>query len=41
VEDVLVHRANVTTAKGYCVDTVPLDSEKIRRYIKYQETKEQ
>ena len=26
-------------AKGYCVDTVVLDEEKIRKYIKYQETK--
>ncbi len=27
-------------ARGYCVDTVGLDSEMIRKYIKYQETKE-
>ena len=27
-------------AKGYCVDTVGLDSEKIRKYVKYQEAKE-
>jgi len=27
-------------AKGYCVDTVGLDEEKIRKYIKYQEKKE-
>ena len=27
-------------ARGYCVDTVGLDEEKIRRYVKYQETKE-
>ncbi len=27
-------------AKGYCVDTVGLDEEKIRKYVKYQETKE-
>ena len=27
-------------AKGYCVDTVGLDAEKIRRYVKYQEAKE-
>ena len=26
--------------KGYCVDTVGLDEEKIRRYVKYQEDKE-
>ncbi len=27
--------------KGYCVDTVGLDSEKIRAYVKYQEKQEQ
>jgi len=27
-------------AKGYCVDTVGLDSEMIRKYVKYQEKKE-
>ena len=27
-------------AKGYCVDTVGLDSEMIRKYVKYQETAE-
>ena len=27
-------------ARGYCVDTVGLDEEMIRRYIKYQEEKE-
>ena len=27
-------------AKGYCVDTVGLDSEMIRKYVKYQEQKE-
>jgi len=27
-------------AKGYCVDTVGLDSEKIRKYVKYQEKQE-
>jgi putative transposase len=26
--------------RGYCVDTVGLDSEMIRRYVKYQEAKE-
>jgi len=26
--------------KGYCVDTVGLDSEIIRKYVKYQETQE-
>ncbi|MDH4319573.1 MAG: transposase [Desulfobulbaceae bacterium] len=24
-------------ARGYCVDTVGLDEDKIRRYVKYQE----
>ena len=27
-------------AKGYCVDTIGLDLEKIRKYSKYQETQE-
>ena len=27
-------------ARGYCVDTVGLDIEMIRKYIKYQEEKE-
>ena len=27
-------------APGYCVDTVGLDEEKIRRYVQYQERKE-
>jgi len=27
-------------AKGYCVDTVGLDSEMIRKYVKHQEEKE-
>jgi len=27
-------------AKGYCVDTVGLDAEMIRKYVKYQETLE-
>jgi len=26
---------------GYCVDTVGLDTEMIRKYVKYQEQKEQ
>jgi putative transposase len=26
--------------KGYCADTVGLDEEKIRKYVKYQEAKE-
>ena len=27
-------------ARGYCVDTVGLDEDKIRKYVKYQEEKE-
>ena len=27
-------------APGYCVDTVGLDAEKIRKYVKYQESRE-
>ena len=27
-------------AKGYCVDTIGLDAEMIRRYVKYQEARE-
>ena len=27
-------------SKGYCVDTVGLDSEMTRKYVKYQEAKE-
>ena len=27
-------------ARGYCVDTVGLDADKICRYVKYQEAKE-
>ena len=27
-------------ARGYCVDTVGLDSEMVRKYVKYQEAKE-
>jgi putative transposase len=27
-------------ARGYCVDTVGLDSEAIRKYVKYQEKQE-
>ncbi len=27
-------------ARGYCVDTISLDEEKIRKYVKYQEAKE-
>ena len=31
---------NYFWTKGYCVDTVGLDEEKIRQYVKYQEDKE-
>lgn len=27
-------------SRGYCVDTIGLDEEKIRRYVQYQEAKE-
>lgn len=27
-------------ARGYCVDTIGLDEEKIRKYVRYQEKKE-
>ncbi len=27
-------------ARGYCVDTIGLDEEKIRKYVKYQEKRE-
>ena len=27
-------------AKGYCIDTVGLDAEKIRKYVRYQEKRE-
>jgi len=27
-------------SRGYCVDTVGLDAEMIRKYIKYQESQE-
>jgi putative transposase len=27
-------------ARGYCVDTIGLDAEKIRKYVRYQERKE-
>ncbi|OQZ01864.1 MAG: IS200/IS605 family transposase [Candidatus Brocadia sp. UTAMX2] len=27
-------------SRGYCVDTVGLDEEKVRKYVKYQEQKE-
>ncbi|MDX9788720.1 MAG: hypothetical protein RBT11_18220 [Desulfobacterales bacterium] len=28
-------------AKGYCVDTVGLDADMIRKFVRYQEKKEQ
>jgi putative transposase len=28
-------------AKGYCVDTIGLDADMIRKYVRYQEKKEQ
>jgi len=34
----LIHSGN--RARGYCVDTVGLDSDMIRKYVKYQERKE-
>ena len=34
------HWGNQFWAKGYCVDTVGLDAEKIRKYIQYQEAQE-
>ena len=33
-------RGNHLRARGYCVDTVGLDAEMIRKYVKYQEEKE-
>ena len=39
----LKHRpywGNSFWARGYCVDTVGLDAEKIRKYVKYQEERE-
>ena len=27
-------------ARGYCVDTVGLDAEMVKKYVKYQETRE-
>lgn len=27
-------------SRGYCVDTIGLDEEKIRKYVKYQEDQE-
>ncbi len=32
--------SNPFWAKGYCVDTVVLDIDKIRKYVKYQEAQE-
>ena len=34
------YRGNHFWSRGYCVDTVGLDTEKIRKYVKYQEQKE-
>jgi len=34
------HWGNHFWAKGYCVDTVGLDAEMIRKYVKYQEVQE-
>ena len=34
------HWGNQFWANGYCVDTVGLDAEKIRKYIQYQEAQE-
>ena len=34
------HWGNQFWAKGYCVDTVGLDAEKIRKYVQYQEAQE-
>ncbi len=31
------YRGNHFWAKGYCVDTVGLDTEMIRKYVRYQE----
>jgi len=32
-----LHWGNQFWAKGYCVDTVGLDAEKVRKYVQYQE----
>ena len=34
------YRGNHFWARGYCIDTVGLDFEKVRLYVKYQEKKE-
>jgi len=34
------YRGNHFWTEGYCVDTVGLDSEMIRKYVKYQENQE-
>ena len=34
------HWGNHFWSEGYCVDTVGLDAERIRKYVKYQEKKE-
>ena len=35
-----VYWGNHFWAKGYCIDTVGIDAEMIRKYVKYQEVKE-
>ena len=35
------YSANHFWIKGYCADTVGLDAEKIRAYVKYQEKRDQ
>lgn len=34
------HWGNHFWARGYCIDTIGLDADKICRYVKYQEAKE-
>jgi putative transposase len=34
------YRGNHFWSKGYCVDTVGLDADMIRKYVRYQEEKE-
>jgi len=36
-----IYWGNHFWAKGYCVDTVGLDTEMIRKYVKYQDKKEE
>ena len=35
-----IYWGNHFWAKGYCIDTVGLDAEMIRKYVKYQERNE-